>query len=439
MKKLSFVLFIIFIYGCDESKNLIQPKEGKALDITQTYDTLEYLNFFRKNSGLVELSKNERLSQAAYNHALYSSFHKKAGHDEVKEAYFTGKTPSNRAFNVGYNSSFVGENIAYKNNFKSSIDILFTAIYHRFNFLSFDKNEVGFSIQHNGDFSSAVFVLGNKGLNELCSQNQSFKYGKFYTNICKNKSLRIKENDYKKAMNFANSDIIIFPYQNAQNIPIAFSGETPDPMPSCKITANPISVQFKPSSKKIQLVSFKIFSKNKELENTKIITKTNDINKHFSEFEFALFPLDVFDFNTTYTAVFEYKENKIHKKIKWNFTTNTPKFPYFIANSNENLALEPDIYYNIFLKPKHCNDLLSKFSIISKNHSNFQYSADGANMLKVKLNGYKNDNVIIESNEKRINLILQKSSEILQTDFKKHFIIAAALLILAYFIARKKY
>lgn len=438
MKKLSFILFIFFICGCYENKNLTYPKEGKALDITQTYDTLEYLNSFRKNSGLVEFFQNERLSQAAYNHALYSSFHKKSGHGEKKEAYFAGENPSTRALNAGYNTSFVSENIAYKNDLKTSIDVLFTAIYHRFNFLSFDKNEVGFSIQHNDDFSSAVFVLGNRGLNRLCGERQSFKFGKFYTNICKNKNLRIKENDYKKAMSLANSDIIIFPYKNAENVPVAFSGETPDPMPSCKITANPISVQFKPSSKEIKLVSFKIFSKDKELKNTRIITKSNDINKHFSKFEFALFSLDVFDFNTTYTAVFEYKENKINKKIQWSFTTNTPKFPYFIANSNENLALEPNTYYNIFLKPKHCNDLLNKISITSKNHSNFQYSTDGANMLKVKLNGYKNDNVIIKSNEKRLNLILQKSSENLQTNFKKHFAIAAVLLILAYFIARKK-
>lgn len=436
MREFSFVLLIFFICGCNENENLIQPKEGKKLENKISND-LEYLNFFRKNSGLVEFSKNEILSQAAYNHALYSSSHKKTTHDEIKEAYFTGKTPAIRAINAGYNSSFVSENIAYENSLKASVDVLFTAIYHRFGFLSFNMDEVGFATYKNDNFSAYVFVLGNKELDRLCAEKTSFKNGRFYTNICKDKSLKIKESDYKKAINLKNDDIIVFPYKNAKDVLVAFSGERPDPMPSCKITANPISVQFKPNSKKIKLVSFKLFKQNHEITNTKIITKSNDINKHFSEFEFALFPLEVYDFNTTYTAVFEYKEDEKEKQIKWSFTTTSPEFPYFVANSNENLALKPDVYYNIFLRPQDCNDMLGKLSVITENSLKLDYSFVGKNMIKVKLNGYKNTKAWLKYNGKSINLILQETSKNLEKDFKHYFVIVALLLILAYFVARK--
>lgn len=237
-----FVLFLsIFIFfGCEQKpENLMQPKEVIGFDDVQGENPLEYLNHIRIMSGMVSFKYNNILEKAAKNHAKYSVFNHHLGHDEKKsENFFTGTTPSKRAFYVGYNSN-VSENISYNKDLISSIDSLFTAIYHRFGFLSFAVDEVGFAHEKNENFQASVFEMGNSILDKVCQKGADDGYGRFYTQVCKIKTAKIGMRTFENAHNFANDDIVLFPHKDALDVKVYFSGEVPDPMPTCKITANP--------------------------------------------------------------------------------------------------------------------------------------------------------------------------------------------------------
>ncbi|MDQ7047336.1 MAG: hypothetical protein Q9M39_06845 [Sulfurovum sp.] len=112
------------------------------------------------------------------------------------------------------------------------------------------------------------------------------------------------------------------PDKSSDNL-YTFNGESPDPIPDYNQTGNPISIQFNdyyyPNI--ITFQSFKLFKADMEIQQTRILMKDTDINKFFSESQFALFPLKILDKNTTYTVNFTYKYNGIVKDINWSFQT----------------------------------------------------------------------------------------------------------------------
>lgn len=433
---LCLTVFLALITGCDNKPpaNLKYPSLDVKSDLTASYSTLDYLNTIRVKAGLSAFTRNEKLDIAAHNHALYLSSNKISGHDQTKGMpNFSGETLKDRAFFAGYNSTLVGENIAHKQDFKSSTDGLFTAIYHRFGFLNPSYDEIGFAHSYINNFDTSVFVMGNKTINKICEGKGENGYGKFYTNVCKNPNLQIKEDNFQKATTLAYQKKIVFPYNNSDNVPILFSGEVPDPMPSCKITANPISIQFPTNEKNIDLLSFKVFEGESELKNTRIITSANDVNKRFGKYDFALFPLDVYKYNTTYNAVFSYMKNGKEHKTSWSFATKTPSIPYFTIDEDSFLAIEADKYYEIFFRPKDCNDLLTTFSHNSSPRTNFTRETSGINTLKVKVSGRKGDSVdIITNSNTRVTLILQNSSENANHDRARNIAIGFVVLLIAF-------
>lgn len=414
--------------GCeDKPKELLQPKIG--LHEKELLDPLNYLNTQRVKSGMIGFTYNSTLELSASNHAKYEAYNKTQGHTEDEnKRFFTGIHPYQRAFNAGYESKNISENISYNKPLIPAIDSLFTAIYHRFGFLDFDKNEVGFSYQKDGNYSSAVFVMGNSYLNGICKKAYGLNPKRYYASTCKDKSIKIGEKSFKKAINFANNNTIVYPYKNATNVDVFFSGEVPDPMPSCKITANPISVQFKPSQSKIVLKSFKLFENSKEIENTKIITKQSDINQRFTKEEFALFSLLPYKFNTTYKTVFEYEKNKKSHKISWNFTTKKPKNDYFVVKGGENLSIESDKKYDIFFFPKQCNDMVKKYKTSRPLHVNFNVTQKGINFLTIEVKGLKNDKIsLTTNNNKNINFFVKTSSLSIKKSNPSYYLIGFLL------------
>lgn len=427
---------LLLFLGCEEEpQNLIKPTQSPSFTFKENEKPLEYLNHIRIMSGMIPFSYNETLAKAAKNHAKYSVAHKHQGHDESEaKSLFTGTSPSQRAFYAGYNSNVL-ENISYNKNIISSIDSLFTAIYHRFGFLNFSVDEVGFAQEDSSEFGASVFLMGNSLLNNMCQKGGEKGYGRFYTQVCKEKSTPISQRSYENAQNFANSQIILFPYKDASDVSIYFSGEIPDPMPTCKVTANPVSVQFEPSDKKITLQNFKIYDdKNSELE-AHIITKESDVNGKFSEFEFALFPLNVYDFNAKYRVVFEYLKDGKPKQIQWSFTTESPSNPYFTVSGGENLSLEPDVEYDIYFTPKHCNDIFQTYNTKYPSYAKVTTKQKGVNFFSITFSGAKGDKATTTlDNERTINLYLSQTSLKHKTDRKKHFIIGGLILLLAVFV-----
>lgn len=419
-----------FIGGSSGDKN-VALKEAKQPDFAYiASDPLSYLNDYRRGSGLASFKFNSTLAKAAQNHADYSVRHKIMSHDESAGMVgFTGTTPSERAGAVGYAATGVLENIAYKDNSITAIDGLFSAIYHRFAFLNLSMNEVGWASSQNDNFSAYVFIMGNSFIEQFCKKGiTDGGAGLFYRGACVNEKVLIRDSrmsDLTKAYNA----YVKFP--DAQPVLPYFSGEVPDPFPECKITANPVSIEFSEKVQNLKMDKFEIYHGDRRLENLKIIDKQSDINAKFSAGQFAAFSRDVFDFGSDYTAVFSYFEGGKPKRIKWNFKTKELSHPYFVAYDGDVLAVDADKTYEIFFRPRDCNDKVDSFSYRNAVFMNSTIKQSGVNTIAVSLSGFAGSEFKIQTNggEQTIKLRLKTTSPSAQRE-RQSYIIKAALMII---------
>ena len=310
--------------------------EGNLTEVTNqnSYEeAYSYFNSIRKQANMVELEPNGILEDAAKSHSNYITLHDDeleglAYHTEEKgKEGFTGITSSERAIYQGYFSTYTGEGISHQETAKESINSLMTAIYHRFGILTFDQNEVGVGFTQNNRELTRNFVheTGNSNLNNLCQSN-NYISGTYYNEVCANSEHKIELDDYEEAKNSVkrlNPKYVLWPSANSVNNLYKFSGEIPDPMPDYNETGNPISIQFNeyyyPNA--ITMQSFKLFKDKIEIKETRILTKETDPNKRFSEYQYALFPLNILEKDTSYRVSFSYKYNNVIKTIEWSFTT----------------------------------------------------------------------------------------------------------------------
>ncbi|MCD6654120.1 MAG: CAP domain-containing protein [Sulfurovum sp.] len=334
-------------------------------------DALNYLNTLRKHSGLVGLKSNALLQKAAVNHARYLIRHQNGGHYErLGMAGFTGVTPSDRVVHAGYASKAVMENVSVNTSTaKESIDTLFAAIYHRFVFLNFDKDEIGIGYASKkakkGFSSSYVYDLGSTAANALCKTSHPMQNGIYYLqNICKNTSLAIPQSLYEQKENeirFKNNDIVVYPYANQRNIPPVFFDESPDPLPEYKVSGFPVSVQFNPAVyHQVKLKRFQLYDAGgQEIKRKKILTRQNDIHRRFTAWQFALMPLQRLEYGRTYRVEFEALCDGKNVKRSWNFSTLTPEGKlYKITKKQTTLKVKKGEKIIFYFEPKHPKDLL---------------------------------------------------------------------------------
>lgn len=283
-------------------------------------DGLNKINQIREESGLNQLAPNKNLWKSAKNHTIYlTDLNEGIKHiQNVKTEYFTGTNPWDRAINVGYNNRSVSENISYGlETYDKSIDLLMTAIYHRFGFLNFNIDEIGyFKIN-----KIATYNMGNSIISAVCSKNnvsEDINYP-----ICE-KSDFISRSDYInkiKLIELKNPEYVIFPApDSSDNLP-AFYDETPNPVPDKVVTGNPISIQFNESKvSSVEIKSFKVFDGSTELS-SRLISKQNDPNHKFSDHQFALFPLERLKWGRTYTAEIKALVDGKSMFKRWTFYT----------------------------------------------------------------------------------------------------------------------
>lgn len=425
---------MIFVVSCSDTTNLVEAKSPNYTVIHT--DPISYLNSIRSISHLNTLKKNQKLDISALNHAKYTISNNSESHFEAEDMIgFTGVTPTHRAFYAGYNSP-VSENIAINaNDAISSITSLMSAIYHRFGFLDPTINEIGWA--QFGDDKNFVYNMGNSNLENFCASGISDSgYGKYYGDFCKNKNLRISEQKYNSFKNLNYTNYIYYP--NSEFSKAFFSHEIPDPMPECKITANPVSIEFSSFNDPVTMKEFKIYDNGKELSNTKILTSQNDPNRQFSKFQYAIFALSPFEFEKEYEAKFVYLENGKDKEISWKFKTLPPNNPYFTVKDGESLALEPDKWYEIFFYPSNCNDVFLKYNLSYRFMKKPEILTTDTNTIKIKLSGIKGSKLIIKTdNGKTINLVLTKSSAGASIFDFKLVIIGGFILFLAIIILLK--
>jgi len=321
-------------------------KENKLIEIINQNSYEEayiYFNNIRKQAGMIELEPNGILQEVAQNHSNYAQLHYErlkndpyindkglTGHDEEANMEgFTGVSPSDRAIAQGWLYYYgVSEGMSSRCTAKVSINNLMIAMYHRLGILNFSSNTIGigFTQENNSIVREFVNDIANSNLNDLCKYD-SYSSGTYYDKVCANDlTHRIEFDDFNNAINDIkkkNPKYVIWPAKNSIDNLYKFTGEAPSPMPDYNQTGNPISIQFNdyyyPND--IEMQSFKLFKNKKEIKETRILTKETDPNKFFSKYEFALFPLNVLEKNTTYNAIFNYKYNNVIKSIEWSFKT----------------------------------------------------------------------------------------------------------------------
>lgn len=391
---------------------------------------LDYLNLARKSVGLADFKQNLILDKAAKNHTLYLSNLGIISHDESKEnKHFTGENPSERAIFAGLSTSFVSENISAKHeSFNDSIDGLLSAIYHRFNFLNFSFDEIGFY----DDGEIYTYEMSNSRLSRLCERGESI--GRFYVlGACAKPKMPISQQSFDKALKPSEPDFIAFANEKFPSVAV-FGDEDPDPLPQCKISSAPVSLEFNPDLK-ISLKSFKLYKDGKELENTLLLNKDNDPNAKLSQNQFALFALRPFDFGATYEAQASYTQGGENKSISWIFRTKEPQIPYFIVNDGDIIELEDGKEYEVFFAPKHCNDTFSEYSYTLPFGSKLELKDTSINTLKMRVSGAYGDIIEFKSPTHNIKILIKSEKNL---DFKVIFALILAIILFIFIVKRAK-
>ena len=399
----------------NETKKEVVVRTVLPMEITyEKPNARVLLNTIRRAAGLNSLRKNELLSRAAQAHADYLVANKESSHYEIEgHQKFTGVRPVDRTLYVDYASRHVSENLSTATySAQESIDGLFSAIYHRFAFLSESIDSVGVGVaqdKQETSNSAFVYVMANSNINMLCHR-QSFRgVGKYYYKICKDEKHRISQKAFEKADESNkkyNPKVILYPYDGQQEVPPVFYDETPDPLPNYEVSGFPVSIVFNDYYfKKVKLLSFKLYDQeDNEVSQRLLMDKHNDPNGHFTAKQFALFPLKRLAYAHTYRAEVIYvSESQMHT-LSWHFTTKKPTEElHAIEEKNTTLYLKKGKSHILYFVPQNAHDLLK----------NIQFPLDvdivflDHNTLKLTVIDEDLDDFKIKSGERVVRVIMK--------------------------------
>ena len=396
------------------SPEVLIERSRPAIDIG--YETAQagaILNSIREAMHMQRLSSNIHLEAAAQAHADYLVYNNESSHDEVAgHQNFTGVKPLDRALKAGYNASYVSENLSTKNSdAKSSVNGLFSAIYHRFGFLSSSIDELGVGVaqdDQNTQNSAFVYVMGNSEMNRLCSTKSFSGFGKYVFGVCREKAHRIAKKKFDQALDLNkmnNPEIILYPYNGQIEVPPAFYAEVPDPLPNHDVSGFPVSIEFNDYFfKEVILYSFELLKENVSVPNVLLMDKNSDPHMRFTDKQFALFPLERLEYDKEYMAVVTYSSKGKNKEIRWSFRTKKPTEElHIITQKEESISIESGKSHVIYFKPLDAYDIVKnvrfpstidiefidnntfKLTINNKSDSSFDIVSD-SRILHIKVN-----------------------------------------------------
>jgi len=370
----SVTILALFVFYFLEHKVEASSKktiERKVFPMDLSYETMEAknsLNQIRQSMGMLKLESNEELKKASKAHAKYMLANREYSHYEIEgKSNFTGIKPIDRALSTGYNAHGVSENLSSKNySAQSSLDGLFSAIYHRFGFLNPKIDEIGIAIdqdESNPKNSAFVYLMGNSRLNALCSGKSFNRNGRYVYGVCRDKKHRIFEKVYKRSINENmkySPKIIVYPYDGQEDIFPAFYTETPDPLPNHEVSGFPMSIEFNEYYfKDVKLVSFKLFKDEEEVTDILHMDKSSDPNARFTSHQYALFPLKRLEYTTSYRVEVEYISQKKEHSISWSFKTRVPEGKLHTINKKEQyITIDATSSHILYFKP------LNEYNII---------------------------------------------------------------------------
>ena len=354
-----------------------------------------YLNRIRELTGLAPFKENQNLEKAAKNHASYLSINNIASHFEKSDrSGYTGRKPDDRALYAGYDSRAVTENFSLgQSDAAESIDGLMSAIYHRFGFLDFSKNEVGIGIMMGKHGSNYVYKMGNDRLNRFCRLSVYTDDGSFYADTCKhNEKVSAKNYDeIELDIQKQSPPTIIWPTDDAEDIPVVFYEEIPDPLPDMAVSGYPISIQLNPYYfRNIKILRFKLFDHQSgmEIKPVRLLSHKLDPNHLLTPYQFALFPLQRLDWNRWYRAEVLLKANRKQVSFRWKFKTKNLAVPIFrITAQNERLLLKAHQTYAIHIPPSPRFPVIKHLRWEATSTSTNQIEWEDKNTILVALSG----------------------------------------------------
>jgi len=368
MIKTSFKLLLTFFFF--NSTQAWADFDAKSEKIT-----FNYINQLRAELRLTPLKFNQKLHQAARRHAQYDTANDIQGHYEKPTHHFyTGKTPSKRAYRQGYHSA-VGEVVSYNAKYPQKyVDDLMSAIYHRLGLLSMTKTEMGVGIyrDHKGHLKSTfVADIGNHNLDRACQKTFRYPGGTVaYRGLCNTDRL-VSKADYKRIKLHTarqNPQFIMWPKSGA-TVPPVFYEEDPDPLPQCNVSGYPVHIQINPELwGKVSFVhgSFKVSKlvegRARPVHPIRVFSNQTDPNhedKHAHNQKWLVFfPAKRLDWNSRYQAEVKFIQNGRLLTSRWNFYT--PSLPNLkVITHSQTFKVKPHQTLTFYLPPQSCRAPMS--------------------------------------------------------------------------------
>lgn len=236
--------------------------------------------------------------------------------------------------------------------------------------------------------NSRALHSGEKHFYKIC-ENNTRVYASWLKNYCDSAApndqsldsayyLKLCNSDFKVRRTFSkeldthqynkNPDYVVWPPVNANEVIPVFYDETPDPLPDLNVSGYPLSLQFNPGKVSVARVSnFTLEKENKNGSWTRIkavreLNHKSDPQKSFSKLQFAWFPLQRLDWDSTYRASVSVNTDganinrtgfdRTRKNITWLFSTTAIDTPLITVQPHQKkVAVPKDQWFTLYLVP----------------------------------------------------------------------------------------
>ena len=347
---------------------------------------LSYLNKLRTLTGLSAFQENQLIDKAAQNHALYLSYNQIISHYETPSyPFYTGVTPLDRLKYVGYNPIIVMENIsAGENNATSSIDDLFSAIYHRLAFLEPSLLHIGFG--QSKDTRGVPYYVFDM------ATPMSLGYDG-YTSLLQ-----------------SSPEVVIWPANGATVPPHFYNTEDPNPLPSMLVTGYPISFSFNNLLvSKVELIDFKLTDGTGKSISATEMTSYSDPNGQLNQNQFVFFPISRLNWATKYEVKATFRVNNKIKTYIISFRTRKPPYPLYIVDKEGlNLPIKSGKFYTLYFPPPTPNDLVSSIKYSYTYGTDIDVQFFDSNTLNIKATGPLGGKITIVTPYRTVTLTISK-------------------------------
>lgn len=283
------------------------------------------VNRVRRACGMLALKNDARLARAAYHHAKYLGRLGAKGHTERPgRPYYFGKTPPERLARAGYPSRVGVENISYGDrNYRHSVRVLMSTLYHRLAFLDFRIDSIGSSEYGNRRGRIYVYDMAPSTVAELCRHPGKIEGEIYLYGVCADPKVRLSRRAFSAALGRIerrNARIVLYPPPGMQDAPAVYIRETPDPLAGIYGAGVPITAQFNPAYyRHVKLQRFRLSGPGGKMIPSKILSAGKDRYRKLPANTFVLVPLKRLQHGKEYrVSLIVTADGRVWKK-SWSF------------------------------------------------------------------------------------------------------------------------